>query len=291
MPKEGYEDYIKSLEKMGLNEEEAKVYFTLINHGKRGTYVRDLTKHLSINRTTLYSIVNRLIEYGCVTESDESNAPKNAKTFIAINPKLYFEKILSQKRKKLIELEDISDRIGLKLQELYLKSMEFSQGEIDDYLKPYISPLIKKGWKVIAHVVEKSQITYGFEAYDCLLYNPNAKMVNDAGFMIFKYDFNVENDEETLKYMYKMLKMKAEEEIMNKELGITDIKLIEAEISLNNKKYQGFRPQFKFKDKEAFIELTEMVILPIKDKIFSLWAESHDYIEEMAQVVFSVEKK
>jgi hypothetical protein len=47
--------------------------------------------------------------------------------------------------------------------------------------------------------------------------------------------------------------------------------------------YKGFLPKFKFENRKDWMDITEMVVIPQKDKIFSLWAENHTSILEMIQ--------
>ena len=72
------EDFIQALEKTGLTHEEALVFFTLAKHGKKGTYIKDLTDHIPIKRTTIYSIVNRFHDKGFVREKSEFYGPNGA---------------------------------------------------------------------------------------------------------------------------------------------------------------------------------------------------------------------
>jgi sugar-specific transcriptional regulator TrmB len=290
MKDERKENYITGLQKTGLTREEALIYYTLIEHGKKGTYIKDLTDHLPIKRTTIYSILNRLNDRGCVRENPEFEGPKGAKFYTAISPELYMNRIINQKEEELEKLKETNSKVIGKLEKLYLKELEFSLEEIDDFLKPYLRPLYEKGWKVIEHAVEKSQITFAFDAYDTTLLVPKAKIVKDAGFMIFKYDRNIEDDENTLNYMFDLLSRKGQEEILQKGIGITDMKLIEQDFEINGKKYRGHKPHFKFGDSKDYIQLTETVMIPIRNKIFFLWAENHDLILEMVDVIFQQEE-
>ena len=283
------EEYIRGLQKTGLTREEALIYITLIQHGKKGTYIKDLTDHLPIKRTTIYSILNRLHDRGCVRENSEYEGPKGAKIYAAISPELYMSRIINKKKKEFEILEKIELDVIDKLETMYLESIEFSFNEIDDFLKPYLNPLYKKGWKVIEHIVEKFQITHDFEAYDTTLLVPDAKIVKDAGFMVFKYNRDVENDENTLNYMFDMLSRKGKEEVLDKGIGVVEVKLIESEIEINSKKFRGHLPKFKFEHTEEYVQLTETVMIPIKDKIFFLWAENHVIILELANVIFNFE--
>lgn len=276
------EKYIQGLQKTGLTREEALIYFNLIQHGKKGTYIKDLTDHLPIKRTTLYSILNRLHGKGYVRENPDYEGPKGAKLFAAISPERYINRIINKKKSEFETLEKIKLDVIDKLETVYLESIEYSISEIDDFLKPYLNPLYKKGWKVIEYIVEKSQITYDFEAYDITLLVPDAKFVKDAGFMVFKYNRDVENDVNTLNYMFDMLSRKGKEEVLSKGIGVVDIKLIENQIEIKGKKFKGHLPKFKFEHTDKYVQMTETVMIPIKDKIFFMWAENHKFILEMA---------
>jgi len=286
MSRESNEEFIDGLQKLGLSSNEAIVYYYLIQHGKKGTFVKDLKSHAKLERTTIYSILNRLLEMGCVIEAKNTDAPKQAKMFVATSPELYMEKILHEKRNELKQLETLKKSVIDRLETLFLQSQDFSFELVDDYMKPFLNPLIEKGWKILEYVSEKSSITYGFEAYDCTLLNPNAKFVKDAGFMIFKYDYEVEKDENTLNYMYGLLKRKGKEEVLNKGIGVIDLKLHEVDIDIKGTKYKGFIPEFKFEHSEGWMKMTEMVMIPQKEKIFSLWAEDHEHILEMTQGIY-----
>ncbi len=282
--------FIQALEKVGLTHEEALIYYTLIQHGKKGTYIKDLTEHIPIKRTTIYSIINRLHEKGSVRENTEYEGPKGAKMYVAISPDLFISRIINKKKSELGALEKIKSDVIDKLEMIYLESLEFSINEIDDLLKPYLMPLIEKGWKVIEHLVEKSQISHEFEAYDTTLLVPDAKIVKDAGFMVFKYNRDVEDDINTLKYMFDMLSRKGKEEVLDKGIGVVDVKLIESDIEIKGKKFRGHLPKFKFEHSDEYVQLTETVMIPIKDKIFFLWAENHNIILKLASAIFNIEK-
>ena len=277
------EEYIGGLQKIGLTREEALIYITLIQHGKKGTYIKDLTDHLPIKRTTIYSILNRLHDRKCVRENSEYEGPKGAKIYAAISPESYMSRIINKKKIELKLLEKIKLDVIDRLETIYLESIEFSLNEIDDFLKPYLNSLYEKGWKVIEHIVEKFQITHEFEAYDTTLLIPDAKIVKDAGFMVFKYNRDVESDENTLNYMFDMLSRKGKEEILNKGIGIEDVELIESKIEIKGKKFKGHLPKFKFEHTDKYIQMTETVMIPIKNKIFFIWAENHKFILEMAE--------
>ncbi|MFW9989338.1 MAG: helix-turn-helix domain-containing protein [Candidatus Odinarchaeota archaeon] len=285
------EDFIQGLKKAGLTRDEALLYYTLIQHGKKGTYIKDLTSHISIKRTTIYSIINRLHEKGYVVINPHYEGPKGAKMYAAISPELFINRIIILKRKELELLEKIKLEVIEKLETIYLESLEFSLKEIDNFLKPYLKPLYEEGWKVLEHIVEKSQITNGFEAYDISLLVSDAKIVKDAGFMVFRYNRDVEKDKNTLNYMFDMLSRKGKEEILNKGLGVVDVKLIITSFEIKGRKFKGHLPEFKFENSNKYVQLTETIMIPIKNKIFFLWAENHEFILKMIDAIFKVEKE
>ena len=42
---------------------------------------------------------------------------------------------------------------------------------------------------------------------------------------------------------------------------------------------------------DEYVQLTETVMIPIKNKIFFMWAENHNYVLEMANAIFKIEKE
>lgn len=284
------EFFIQNLQRTGLDREEALIYFTLIQHGKKGTYIKDLSDHLPIKRTTLYSILDRLNKRGCVRRNLEYSGPKGARIFAAISPELYIERIIKKKKIELQELEEVESNVKKKLEDTYLESMEFSIDEISSVLIPYLKPLYEKGWKVIEHIVEKSQITHRVEAYDITLLVPNAKFVKEAGFLLFKYNRDIENDENIQNYIFATLSRKSKEEVLDRGIGIVDIELNEKRIELNGRQYRGNLPKYRFEGNKDFIDITEIVMIPIKNKIFYIWAENHEIILKMTEAIFREEK-
>ncbi len=283
------EEFTRALQITGLTYEEALIYFTLIKHGKEGTYVRDLDYHLSIERTTIYSILNRLIEKECVKVTKKSEAPKKAKTFVATNPTVFIDKILREKKQKVKEIEIMRLNFADKLEEIFLKSMEYSLEDIDEFLKPYLEPLILKGWKVIEQLVEKSKRNYMFEIYDCTLITPKAKYVKDCGFLVVNFDYVVETDKNTLNFMIDLLKKVGKEQVLNKGIGVKDVNISDSQIEFYNKKYHSFKVKFLWPYTDEYQELTKSVVLPTNSKIFFLWAETHEIVKEMVDVIFNVE--
>jgi len=282
-------EFVKALQLTGLTSEEALIYFTLIQHGKKGTYVRDLIYHVPIKRTTIYSILNRIMEKECIRISEKSEAPKKAKIFVATSPTIFIDKILREKKKEVKELEEMRLNFVDKLEDVFLKSMEYSFEDIDDFLKPYFEPLIEKGWKVIEHVVERSKRNYMFEIYDCTLLVPNAKYVKDCGFIVIEFDNIIENDKNTLNFINGLLKKVGKEQVLTKGIGVVDVKIEDSQIEFYDNVYRSFKTEFLWPNSDEYQELTKSVVLPIKNKIFFLWAETYEIVKEMVDVIFNVE--
>ncbi len=283
------EEFIEGLQKTGLTDDEALVYLTLIRHGKKGTYVKNLDNHLLLNRTTIYSILNRLVEKECIKISEKSTAPKKAKIFVATSPAVHIDKVLREKKNEINELEKIRVDLVDKLERLYLKSMEYSIDNIDDFVKPYFKFLMENGWKVIEQKIEKSKFNYIFEVYDCTLIPPNSKYIKDCGFLVFKFDYVVEKDQNILNFVIDLLKRIGKEQILNKDIGVKNVKISDSEIKFYNKKYTSFKIEFLWPKVKEYQEFTKSVVLPIKEKIFYLWAETYEVVKEMVDVIFNVE--
>jgi len=66
--------------KLGLSIEEAKVYLALLERGKEGAKVGELNEDLSIKRTTIYRITDRLISKGWILKLPLM--PRSAQDFI-----------------------------------------------------------------------------------------------------------------------------------------------------------------------------------------------------------------
>ena len=78
--------FIKNLQKLDLDEDEAKIYFTLLKKGKPGTIARKLNEDIfSIDRTRIYSILKKLIEKGCVEKGSSSKDARNQRYLLLLN--------------------------------------------------------------------------------------------------------------------------------------------------------------------------------------------------------------
>lgn len=111
-------DYI-DLEKFGLNKNEAKVYFALLN--KKEAIASDLVKSTGLHRNIIYDNLEKLIEKGLVSFIIDNNIKK----FIAENPKTILE-FLESKKSLLDTQIDTAKKIIPNINEL-LSRREASQ--------------------------------------------------------------------------------------------------------------------------------------------------------------------
>jgi predicted DNA-binding transcriptional regulator len=302
--------FINILEETGLNYNEALVYFTLIKSGMKGNIVKELNHVLSIQRTNMYSILHKLIKFGCVKEGGQAEKAKNATIFIANEPKNYIDILIEEKQNELEKLKDIKLKYSNSLQTIFQEGMEVPYEEIDSFIKPYFKPLLKKGWKIKSYIIRKEMSMFDYDVYDCMLYSPQTKLLKDNSFHIFIFDYNIENNESALKFFSQGLKRKTRD-MKSYFFDIKDFQLIDDEIEFYKKTYPIFKMMVKVKDlknskyfesiskdlkktlnnqSKEFYEIGKAVILPIREKLFYLWAESDEILKEMVEPIFRVEK-
>jgi predicted transcriptional regulator len=265
---------IDSLQKMDLNYEEAQIYFNLLNYGESGTIVRKLREDLPfIERTTLYSILRRLIEKGCVEEESSSNKAHKLKTFIAKNPKEYFNTIFLKKKQEFEELQNIKTNILDDIQKIYDRGLEISYEDLDPYISPYFKALLANGWKTRTQKISKGINMFGVERYyEYHLQPPNniEKKIDMVGLMISIYDSEIEDDDITLKFITKQLK-KTIQEIH--EGDFDNMTIAEKTIELLGRKQLSLLIKAREKKTKKHMEFGSTIILPIKNKIFFIWEE------------------
>lgn len=107
---------LTSLQKLGLNLNEAKIYFALLELGQ--AQAGEISKKTQINRTTVYDSLERLIQDGLVTFVISANK----KVFRPVAPK----KLLDQ----VIEKESTIKEILPELESLFTQSKEKEETDI-----------------------------------------------------------------------------------------------------------------------------------------------------------------
>jgi predicted DNA-binding transcriptional regulator len=300
-------EIIELLENVGLTRNQALVYFTLIKSGMKGNIVRELDHSLDIKRTNIYPILSELIELGCVKEGGQAEKSKNATIFIAIDPVEFLEHLIQKKHNEINRLLEIKKRHSTSLQTIFKKGIEVKLNEIDSSLQPYFIPLIDSGWKIQSYIERKELALFNYQVYDCLLRAPNAKYLKDCSFHLFIFDYNIERDKNALEFFTQGLKRKTKE-MKSYFYDIKQIQLIDDKLLMFEKEVHCFKMLVKIKDledseyftkilqkskenlrKNHYYEIGKAIILPMKDKIFYLWAESDEILKEMVTPIFMIE--
>ena len=300
-------EIIELLENIGLTRNQARVYFALIKAGNKGNIVRELDHALDIKRTNIYPILNDLIELGCVRESGQAEKSKNATIFTAIDPAEFIDHIIQRKHAEIDQLLEIKKIHSIYLQNIFKKGIEVKLDEIDSSLRPYFISLIDSGWRIESYVERKELALFNYQVYDCLLHAPNAHYLKDCSFHLFVFDYNIEGDKNALEFFTQGLKRKTKE-MKSYFYDVKQIQLIDDKLLMFDKEMRCFKMMVKIKDledseyfpkilqiskknlrKNHYYEIGKAIILPIKEKIFYLWAESDEILKEMVIPIFMIE--
>jgi predicted transcriptional regulator len=262
--------FINSLQKMDLNLEEAQIYFTLLKYGQTGAIVRKLREELpDIERTTIYSILKRLTEKDCV----ESKQSEKLKTYFAIDPTQYFNKIFLKKKQEFNELQEIKSTVLQNLQNIYNRGLVLSNEELDPLIFPYLQSLLDVGWKIKTQKINKGINILGGEMYYEYHIQPPRKLekkIQILGLMISIYDSKIEDDDATLKFVFKQIKKTIKE--LHRE-DFKNIEIMNGEIEVSGENFPSLIIRARDKKSEAYLNFGSTAILPIKNKIFFMWEE------------------
>ena len=297
--------YVETLHESGLTLNEAMVYFAMVKYGGKGCIVKELDHELPIKRTNIYSVLKRLVQLGCAQEAGQAEKSKNATIFKAINPSDFINQLIEEKKLELETLEKIKNYHVRDLQSIYQEGMEFAFDEINPIIQPYFKPLLQQGWKIKSYIVRKGTPMFDYEVYDCLLHAPQSKYIKDNSFHLFIFDYDIEKDENALSFFINNLKKKTRE-TKSFFFDIKEIKLIDDIMVLNDQKYTIFKMEVKvsqlkdsvyFKNisselremnNREYFEIGKALIIPNKNKLFYLWAESDDILKDMAEPIFLI---
>ena len=266
------EEYIQILEQIGLNRSDATLYFALLKEGPKGSTVYDLVHHFegNLKRTTIYSILRKLINMGCVMEGKIKDNERNATIFIAIQPKTFFKKLIAQKEKEVENLKRIEETHVEYLDLLYQKGGEYLLKDINEILHPYLKPLVNKGWKITSFSQTKGMPMFEYEVYDIMFRPKRFHYINEVSFHAFLFDYDIEHDENGLAFFIRGLKKKTNEIIQHfsqlKEYTLEDTRL-----TFFNKTYSGFHLLVKIEElkRSKYYE-------KIPDQVRAYWKEEED---------------
>ena len=242
--------------KFGLSIEEAKVYLTLFKRGKNGANVGQLDEDISIKRTTIYRIIDRLISKSWILKLPLM--PKSAQSFIARS------------------LNDILDeRIQQKEEELkILKSFRYIMGET-----------LENGW------IDVSEITKDLQHFSEESFDFNTLGIlseeKDCGLIIFEYNKKVKEEviiRAALQLSSEKMREPIQPDLDKKEFtnpDLADIKIVDTKIQ----DYLGMTMYFKFKEETErgnnvgtnWIVAARHVAVTLDNKIYVVWGSEEQF--------------
>lgn len=300
-------EFIELLENIGLTRNQALVYFALIKAGLKGSIVRELDHALEIKRTNIYPILSDLTELGCIKEGGRAEKSKNATIFTAVDPIEFLDQLIQIKHAEIDALLEIKKGHSNSLQTIFKKGIEVNLNEVDSSLKPYFKPLIDNGWRILSYIERKELAMFNYQVYDCLLHAPHARFLKDCSFHLFHFDYDIEKDKNALEFFTQGLKRKTKE-MKSYFFDIKQFRLTDDKLNIFEKKLHCFNMSVKIKDLEnseyfteiigefkddekrnQYYEIGKAIILPIKEKIFYLWAESEEILNEMIKPILKTE--
>ncbi len=283
---------LENIEQLGFTSEEALIYFALVKHGKNGAIVKQLVQETSLGRTTIYAILNRLIEKNAVIIGGPSNTAKKATLFVAGEPTRFFSGIIEQKRRDLDEVEERNLLYHDHFQRLYQRGIEFTFETLDPFIQPYFKTLIlEEGWTVISQIVEKGMTTFGCDVFAYELSIPGTisgggESQNKAFFIVYLFDYDIEANETSRKFFIDLARRKTRDNI---RVGgpFTDVKLKDGDITIFGRTWPAFLASGKVGQK--YVDIGQIPIFPIGNKLLFLSTVNSKYLEVLAQVVYEVE--
>ncbi len=242
--------------KFGLSIEEAKVYLALLTKGKEGDKVGNLNEELDIKRTTIYRIIDRLIDKEWIIKLPAMM--KGAQIYIARPLNSLLDERIQQREEELKILKSFRFIMGEKLENGWI-----DVSEVDKDLQSY---------KKTAFIFKTLGIT-GVE--------------KDCGLLVFEYRSVIENDiiiRAALQLSCEKLKLRTQideeiEEYTNPDLE--DIKFVDTIIQ----DYLGAIMYLKFKEGSEtannvgtnWIVAAKLVAIHIEKKINVIWGSEEKF--------------
>ena len=248
------------LQKFGLSPEEAEVYLALLRKGDKGEKVGELDKELDIKRTTIYRIIDRLVNKDWVEKVLET--PKGTQIYVARPIIELFNKIIKEKEEEI----------------KILKSFRLL---LDEYLR--------NGWEDVTKSYRDSQ-SIGREVFDIDVLGIMG-LEKDFGIIVFEYNRDV-IDEIRVRDKLDLVYNKIEEQIekLRKEEripGFEDMKIEYTTIQ----EYLAASIYLKFKEGseiannigDNWVIAIKQVAIPIENGIYVIWGS-----EEKFQTIIDV---
>lgn len=242
--------------KFGLSIEEAKVYLCILKKGKEGAKVGQLDEDLSIKRTTIYRIIDRLISKGWILKLPLM--PRSAQDFIARPLNDIFDERIQQKEEEL----------------KILKSFRYIMGET-----------LENGWIDISEIKKDFQL-YSEKSFDYKSLGITGEE-KDCGLIIFEYNKNVKEEviiRAALQLSSEKMREPIQPDLDLKEFTIPDLEDIRIE-DTKIQDYLGMTMYFKFKEGTEtgnnvgtdWIVAARHVAVVIDDKIYVVWGSEEQF--------------
>ncbi len=191
------------------------------------------------------------------------------------------------------------------LESIYQYGLNYQNLELDANIKPYINFLQEKGWKIKLYTQEEKVPVFNYSVYECNLEPPETILYKDVYFHLFIFDYNIAEDTNGLEFTMKNIKNQSKALIRiygnisqftlkditysyaKKEFPAYIIK-IRTENLINHDwfpKLLDFLQIEKEDELPSEIEIGLGLIIPIKNKIFYIWAESKNFIDKIMEII------
>jgi predicted transcriptional regulator len=257
-------DTSRILEKLGLNrvglsEDDAKVYLALLRKGEKGEKVGNLDKELDLKRTHIYRIIERLLQKDWVDKL--AKTPKGAQYFLARPLNALLDAYIKEKNEEIKILKGLKSIIS------------------DDY---------KNGWNIITDVEKDLKGQFDLDIQEII---GNEK---DCGIVIYEYDRIIKGEENLDILKLRLYSNKLENIILErKEIGkLEDIEEVKVE-EIDIQDYYGAVILIKYKSERNIPSLEEndwniiakLVSIPIDNKIYIIWGSEEKFQILMDMIV------
>jgi predicted transcriptional regulator len=283
-PSSELSEYITHLTNFGISEDEAKVYFSLLKRGPRGEVVGRIKNELTIGRTTIYAILERLSDKGFIDSKEISENPKRI-LYVAKSPIKIFNIIIKENEIKLNKQKQSNLFVGDNLEIIFQGAQKLTLDTAHPGAYKYLKPLIDKKFEIESEVIEHSAGSEHSLSYDYELKGPKG-FPKHCGLVIIEYDRIIEDDIRLIKESFKMFRSKTEYEIRKDKIpGFQDVKFEKVNID----GYFGNKVLIKIKLKKRWWEAGFQATIPMKNRIFFIFGAKVNF-QILKEVILNSEK-
>ncbi len=235
------------INRMGISEDEAKVYLSLLRKGENGEKIGNLDKELDLKRTHIYRIIDRLVERDWVEKI--AIFPKAAKIFVA-KPILDLIEGLIKEKKEEIKI---------------LKGFKLVLGEN-----------IQNGWKIDTSDTRDLKEPFDIEIQEIIGFE------KDCGIVVFEYDRLIKDEENLDRVKLRLYSEKIKHQILEHNImDLENIKIVESKID----DYLAAEVQIKFIENSItaknlsnnWVNVAKLVAIPIDNRIYVIWGSEQKF--------------